>query len=123
MGVGESQPGSRQAIDVRRLHRLRAVRRDVTVSEVVGHDQHDVRPVLRKGPDRTEKERSHDHRAAKRDAHHGMVPSLEITSRTIACGLWFTVRNMRPRYSPINPSITSCVPEKIRNADMSQPNP
>ena len=46
-----------------------------------------------------------------------------MISRTTACGRWFTVRNIRPRYSPINPSITSCVPEKIRNADISQPKP
>ena len=43
-------------------------------------------------------------RASTRDV------TLTIAGRTTACGRWFTVRNIRPRYSPIRPSITSCVP-------------
>ena len=35
-------------------------------------------------------------------------------SRTTACGRWFTVRNIRPMYSPMRPSSTSCVPENIK---------
>lgn len=49
--------------------------------------------------------------------------SVRSTERTTDCGRPFTVRNIRPRYSPIRPSITSCVPEKIRSAPISEPQP
>ena len=50
-------------------------------------------------------------------------PALLTTSRTTDCGRWLTVRNIRPRYSPIRPSMTSCVPENTSTDAITQPHP
>src|SRR5678810_553693 len=102
MRIGETKPRLGEAIDVRRLNRRRPIRGDVAVAEVVGHDQDDVRLFLGANvgyPDEKCDEDGCD--AAKTKGNHRVAPSLEIISRTTACGRWLTVRNIRPRYSPI----------------------
>src|SRR5688572_5674012 len=46
VAVFESHAGGGEPIEMRSLIRLPAVRRDALVTEVIGHDQHDVRLAL-----------------------------------------------------------------------------
>src|SRR4029453_9515301 len=124
MCVRETKPRLGKAIDVGRLNRRRTIGGDIAVAEIVGHDEDDVRPVLSENVGYPGDECCEDGgHAANTNGNHRWTPSLEMTSRTTACGRWLTVRNILPRYSPIKPSLTICVPEKIRKAGISQPKP